>query len=187
MKYLLSLLFALLATAAWAAPPLDADFSKATAAEELFEKLPGVQVATVDGTRVLVAADATIRFRDATVKPATKYTLTLNASFQGDVESIEENPRFEVFNRLGKTSARLPSREIRFFDAAGKPAGKPLVFGMPFKNQHAYQDVFYTPRDAVSARIALSAGKDVRLIVANLKFEETDDEGALLAERTDEG
>jgi hypothetical protein len=30
------------------------------------------------------------------VMPSTEYTMNLKAAFEGDVESMEENPRFEI-------------------------------------------------------------------------------------------
>jgi hypothetical protein len=180
MKPIWSLLISLSACAAPAAPPLEVDFSSGKAVDHLVDDASGqVQASQVDGAHVLVVTDATARFRDVAVKPATKYTLALDTAFEGNIESIEENPRFEVFARLGRTSPRLPSREIRFFDAAGKPTGKSLVYSLPFKNRRTYQDVFYTPRHAASARIGLASGKGIRLVLSQLKLEETADEGSL--------
>ena len=180
MKPILTLLIALSTNATQAAPPLEVDFSSAKAVEHLVNDASGrVHASQVGGVHALVVADATAHFRDVVVKPATKYTLKLDAAFEGDVESIEENPRFEVFARLGHTSPRLPSREIRFVDAAGKSTGKALVYSMPFKNRRTYQDVFYTPRDAASARIGLASGKGIRLVLSQLKLEETADEASL--------
>ncbi|HUT10494.1 MAG TPA: hypothetical protein VMY42_08360 [Thermoguttaceae bacterium] len=156
------------------------DFSAGQPADYFSDDTAGrVQISSVGDTQVMVVSDAPARFHDVKVKPSTKYTLKLEAAFQGDVESIEENPRFEIFTRLGQTSTRLPSRDIRFFDAAGKPVGRSMVYAMPFKNRRIDQDIFYTPADAASARISLASGKGVRLVLSQLSFAEADDEAAL--------
>lgn len=182
MKPILSILVVLSAHVALAAPPLTLDLSSGKPADYFTDEAVGrVQVSSVDDVQVMAISDTTARFRDMQVEPATKYTLTLEAAFEGDVESLEENPRFEVFARLGQTSPRLPSREIRFFDAADKPTGQSLVYSMPFKNRRTYQDVFYAPPGAAIARIELASGKDIRLILSQLRLEVTCDEGALNA------
>jgi hypothetical protein len=119
------------------------------------------------------------RFRDVAVKPGVKYTFALDAAFEGDVESIEENPRFEIFLQAARTSPRLPMREIRFFDPAGRPVGEAIRYALPFRGRHRYQDVFHAPRGAALARILLTSGDGVRLAVAKAALTETPDEGAL--------
>lgn len=139
----------------------------------------GVQRVEEGGARFVSLSKAKTSFGEITVKPATKYTLTLEAGFEGEAESIEENPRFEVFNRLGKTSPLLPAREIRFFDAAGKPVGGPVVHALPFRRSRVYRDVFYTPRAAAKARVTITSGRGLRLRLARMTLDETADEGAL--------
>jgi hypothetical protein len=180
MKPLLSMMVALMTQVALATPPLETDFSSGKLPDLVTEENTGrVQVAGVNGAKVLAISDGTARFRDVAVKPAAKYTLTLDAAFEGDAESLEENPRFEIFTRLGHTSPRLPAREIRFCDANGKPVGKPLVHAMPFKDRHTYTDVFYTPPDAMNARVILKSGKDLRVLISKLRLDGTAAEGAI--------
>jgi len=182
MKPTVILVIALWAHAAPAAEPSAMDFSSGTPADYFTPDTAGhVRVAPVEGGQSMILADSTARLRDMTVKPATKYTLSLTAAFEGDVESMEDNPRFEIFSRPGKTAPRLPSRQIQFLDAAGKPAGRPLVYAMPFRSRRTYQDVFHTPPDAAIARVALTSGKGVRLVLSRLEIAETLDEAALNA------
>jgi hypothetical protein len=180
MKPTWCILIVVLANVAMAAAPGVMDFSSGQPADYFSDDTAGrVQISSIGDTQVMVISDATARFHDMKVKPSVKYTLTLEAAFGGDVESIEENPRFEIFTRPGQASTHLPSREIRFFDAAGKPTGRSMVYAMPFKNRRTYQDIFHTPADAISARISLASGKGVRLVLSQLSLAETDDEAVL--------
>lgn len=170
----------LAANSALAAPPVAMDFSIGQPADYFTADSAGrVQTSTVGAAQVMVVSAANVRLHDVQVKPAAKYSMRLTAAFAGDVESIEENPRFEIFNQPGKTSPILPAREISFFDAAGKPLGRPLRYALPFKNQHTYQDDFYTPRHAAMARISLTSGQGVRLVLSRLDFEEIKDDTTL--------
>ena len=163
-----------------AAAPLAIDFSSGKPADYFTQDTAGrVRVSSPGRKRTMVVADSIVRLRDVSVKAGTKYTLKLEAAFEGDVESIEENPRFEIFARLGQTGARMPSRRVQFLDAAGKPTGRALAYAMPSKCGRTYEDVFYTPTGAAIARISLASGKGVRLALSTLSVAETDDEGAL--------
>jgi hypothetical protein len=176
----LSILIALFSNAAMAAPPTAINFSVGQPSDYFTDDTAGrVEITAVGDTQRMVVSDATVRVHDFKVTPSTKYTMNLKAAFEGDVESMEENPRFEIFNQMGKTSPRLPSREIRFFDDAGKPVGLPMQFAMPFKNQRTYQDAFYTPSDAVTAQISLTSGKDIRLVLLQLNFEKSSEDTTL--------
>lgn len=180
MKTIVVLTVVLSTRVTLAGAPLAIDFSSGKPADYFTRDTAGrVRVSSVDGAKTMVIADATARLSDVTVKPGTKYTLSVTAAFEGDVGSMEENPRFEIFNRLGQTSSRLPSRRIEFLDAAGKSTGRPLVHAMPWRGRRTYQDVFYTPANAAIARIGLSSGKGVRLALSRLGIEKTADEGAL--------
>ena len=180
MRMILAITIGLLAHGTEAAPALSVDFSSGKPADYFTERTAGrVEVSSVKHVQVMAVSNSTARLRDVTVKPGIKYTLTLKAAFEGDVESIEENPRFEIFARLGKTSPRLPSRRIEFLDAEGKSTGRPLVYAMPFRNQRTYEDVFYTPTDATAVRISLASGKEVRLVLSAVSVSQTADEGAL--------
>ncbi|QDU96993.1 hypothetical protein [Lignipirellula cremea] len=173
-RLMLAGVLACAARPALAAPPLDLDFAKPHAIDGLLKDPAGrLQIESVDGAAVLVADDTTVRFQDIAVKPNGRYVLSLTAGFQGNGESIEENPHFEVFNRLGQTGANLPSREIRFLDASGKSAGQTLRYGLPFKSMHDYVDEFYAPAGAVTARIAISTGKANRLLLAKAVLAES--------------
>jgi len=182
MKPTVILVIALWAHVAPAAAPPAMSFSSGEPGDYFTRDTAGrVRVASVDGRQAMVLTDSTARLSDMTVKPATKYTLSLTAAFEGDVESIEENPRFEIFTRPKQTGPRLPSRQIQFFDAAGKSTGRSVVYAMPFRNRRTYQDVFHTPVDAVIARVALTSGKGVRLVLSRLEIAETPDEAAMNA------
>jgi hypothetical protein len=175
-----TMLMLVTANAAIAAPPTAIDFSTGRPAEYFTNETAGnVQISKSGKTQVMEISNASARFHDMDVKPSSRCALRLEAAFEGDVESIEENPRFEIFSRLGQTSSRLPSREIRFCDAAGKPIGQALKYAMPFKKQRTYHDEFYTPADAKTARIRLASGKDVRLLLSRLSLAEIDDETTL--------
>lgn len=180
MRRIVALVVGFSAGVAAGATPLAADFSSGKPADYFTEGTAGrVQVFSVKQVQAMALSDSTARLRDVTVKPATKYTLKLRAAFDGDVESIEENPRFEIFARLGQTSPRLPSRRIEFLDATGKSTGQPLAFAMAFRRQRTYEDVFHTPAEAATLRISLASGKGVRLVLSALRVTETPDEGAL--------
>ena len=162
-----------LSTTVASAAPHEVDFASAEFKDSVVGEPENVQVSTVQGARVLVVSGSTARLRDMAVKPATKYTLSLVASFRGDAEAIEDNPRFEIFTRPGRTSPRLPSRMIQFLDADGKSAGQALRYALPFRNQRTYTDEFHTPAGAVTARITLASGESINLDVARLRLEET--------------
>lgn len=180
MKYLLILLIVAAANVAIAAPPTEFDFSTGEPADYFTNETAGkVRTSRIGETRAMVISNATARFHDIQVKSSTRYALKLEAAFEGDVESIEENPRFEVFSQLGQTSARLPSREIRFYDASGESVGQTMRYALPFKNPRTYQDEFYTPEYASIARVSLASGTDIRLMLSQLKFAEIGDEATL--------
>ena len=119
MKTIAFLMTVLAAGVAGAAAPPAIDFATGKPAAYFTEPTAGrVQVSSVKQVQTMVISDSTARLRDVTVEPGVKYTLKLKAAFEGDVESMEENPRFEIFARLGQTSVHLPSRRIEFLDAA---------------------------------------------------------------------
>ena len=127
----------------------------------------------------LFIADTKVSFKPASVTPNTKYTLRFDGSFTGEVESMEDNPRFAVFAQPRQKSGVLPSREIQFLDVAGEPTGKPLIRSMPLRENHSYTDVFYTPPNAVALRLHIASGAGVTLAMRHLSLETTADENAL--------
>ncbi|QEG42595.1 hypothetical protein [Roseimaritima ulvae] len=179
MKPIYCLLVLLAANTAMAAQPLSIDFSVGDAADYFTAETADRVSPAAGDAAAMQLSDATVQLQDVTVLPARSYSLRLVAAFAGDAESIEENPRFEIFHQLGQTSLRLPSREIRFYDAAGKPTGRPLMYALPYRKTHQYQDLFYTPADAATARIRLSSGKDLQLTLSQLVLEPTDNDGTL--------
>ena len=180
MRTIAVLMIGLSANGAGAAAPLAIDFATGKPADYFTEDTAGrVRVSPAEQDRTMVISDVTCRLRDVPVKPGRKYTLSLKAAFQGDVESFEDNPRFEIFTRLGQTSPPLPSRRIEFLDAAGKPAGQPLLYAMPFRDRRTYEDVFHSPAEAAAVRIGLASGRRVRLVLYCLSVSETPEEGAL--------
>ncbi|QDV26493.1 hypothetical protein [Aureliella helgolandensis] len=180
MKLFYGLVVMLAANAALAASPITIDFSTGQPADYFTEDTASsVSRFPIGGAQGMLVADATALLRDVTVLPSTKYRLTLLAAGAGDVEWLEDNPRFEFFHQPGQTSAHLPAREIEFFNAAGQPIGRPLAFALPYRQSHSYQDVFYTPDDAVTARIRLSSGKGIRLALTRLALEPAADEKTL--------
>ncbi len=179
MKPLYCLLMLLAANTTLAAQSLTIDFSVGDPGDYFTEDTAAKVTRAADAALAMQVTDATVQLQDVTVMPASPYSLTLEAAFAGDAESIEENRRFEIFHQLGQTSPRLPSRTIQFFDAAGKPTGRPLTYALPYRQSHRYQDLFYTPDDAVTARIRLSSGKDIRLALSQLTLEQVSNDATL--------
>lgn len=138
-----------------------------------------IRIAPLGGVNALFIDNAKASLKTVPVTPKTKYTLSFDGAFTGPIESIEENPRFELFTRPGRKSPVLPMRHIRFFDAAGKAIGQPLVFSMPFREEHTYVDVFYTPREAAGLRLDIASGDGATFSLRNLTLEKTADEGAI--------
>jgi len=138
-----------------------------------------VTIAPVDNVNALVLVGTRANLKPVAVRPNTKYTLSFEGSFRGDVESLEENPRFAVFAQPGQRSQVLPSRTIRFLDAAGKAVGQPRTLSVPARRKHTYTDVFYTPRNAATLRLDIASGEGVAFSLRKLKLEETPDEGAI--------
>jgi hypothetical protein len=181
MKLFIGLTIALAALPLPAAGPYGDRFASGKASDYLEGNAPAgqVRIAPIGGVNTLFIADARARLKTVPVTPNTKYTLSFDGSFTGDVESIEDNPRFEVFTRPGRKSSILPSREIQFLDAAGKTIKHTLVFSMPFREEHTYTDVFYTPPAAVALRLGIASPKGVTCAIRNLKLKKTLDEGAV--------
>ncbi len=154
MKIIFALIVTTLTGALLAAAPFNDAFSSGEPADYLHAGFAAdqIRIATAKGTSTMVIANTTARFIDAPIKPTTKYTLSYVAAFSGEAESIEDNPRFEIFTRLGQTSPLLPSRTLQFIDAAGKPVGTSLQVGMPFRESHAYTHVFHTGTGYHTAR-----------------------------------
>jgi hypothetical protein len=136
-------------------------------------------LAADDGVQTMVINDATVLSNDMSVRPHVKYKLTLTSSFSGDVESIEENPHFEIFTHLGSVSPVLPSRKLEFLTAEGETIDSSLQYAMPFRDEHVYQDMFYSPDEAAYLRVHIASGDGVRLSVHNLMLEEAADESAV--------
>jgi len=181
MKSLVSLFVILIALPLPPASPYGDGFASGNANDYIDGNVQAkqVRIARLGGVNALVIADANVRLKTVPVISGTKYTLRFDGSFTGDVESIEDNPRFEVFTRPGRKSPVLPSREIRFLDAAGKATGRTLVFSMPFRGKRTYTDVFYTPPDAVALRLDIASGKGITWSVQNLTLVKTSDEGTI--------
>jgi len=180
MKHAPSMIVLLVAQVALAAVPSAFDFSTGKPGDCFTQDTAAcVRVSFTGRVQTMMISDSAARLKDVAVKPHAKYTLSLTAAFEGDVESMEDNPRFEIFCHIGQTSPRLPSRQIQFLDANGKPTGRPILAAMPIKGRTTYRDVFHTPTGAEAARITLTSGKGVRLALSTLKIEEAPDEGAL--------
>ena len=181
MKLLLGFGFVFAAFPLLAASPYNDGFASGIPGDYVEGKFQPerIRIATLDGANSLLIAESQARLKAVPVAPGTKYTLTFDGSFTGEVESIEENPRFEIFTRYGQRSPVLPSREIQFLDAAGKTTGQKLVYGMPFRSKRTYTDVFYTPGDVASMRLTVASGKGVTFALRNLKLETTVDEDAI--------
>jgi len=181
MKSLISLCFVFLTLPALAASPFGDGFASGNPNDYIEGGFPTdrVRIVPQNGSSALHIVDAQVRFQPVSVTPNTKYTLSFAGSFTGDVESIEANPRFAVFAQPWQKNAVLPSREIRFLDAAGNVTGRTLVFSMPFRNRRTYTDVFYTPPDAASLRFGVDSGEGVSFALQDLSLTKTVDEGAI--------
>jgi hypothetical protein len=181
MKPLLTLAWIVSAAPLLAASPYNSGFASGKPEDYVTSDFPPqqVRITSIDGDNVMVIDDTTVRFEDAPVRPNTKHTLSFEGSFSGDVESIEENSRFEIFTRLGQVSPVLPSRRIEFLDATGQPLASSLQYAMPFCSQHCYSDVFYTPANAASLRLHIASGDGVAFKLRNLTLAATTDEGSI--------
>lgn len=181
MRMLVTLAGIATASSLLAASPYNSGFASGRPGDYLAGSFPPeqVRIAAIDGANAMVIDDTAVRFEDVPVRPNTKYTLSFGGSFSGAVESIEENSRFEIFTRLGQFSPVLPSRTIQFLDAAGEPLASSLQYAMPFRRQHRYTDAFYTPANAASLRLQVTAGDGVTFTLGNLTLAETTDEGAI--------
>jgi hypothetical protein len=181
MKQLLALAWIATAAPLLAAPPYNSGFASGEPGDYLAEGFPPerVQITPMDGDNVMLLDDTAVGFEDMPVQPNSKYTLSFEGSFTGDVESIEENSRFEIFTRLGGVSPVLPSRRLEFLDNEGRPLDLSLQYAMPFRSQHCYTDVFYTPADAASLRLHIASGDDIVFNLRNLTLAATADEGSI--------
>ena len=181
MKQLLVLVWIATAAPLLAASPFNSGFASGEPGDYLADGfLPGqVRISSVDGDHVMMIDDTAVRFEDVPIRPNTKYTLSFGGSFSGDVESIEENSRFEIFTRLGQVSPVLPSRRLEFLDAEGQPLASSLQYAMPFRSLHCYTDVVYTPADAASLRLHIASGDGIVFKLRNLTLAATADEGSI--------
>ena len=181
MRSLVSLLSVFAAFPLLAASPYGGGFASGNPKDYVEGKFrpEQIRIASLDGVSSLLIAGARARLKTVPVTPATKYTLSFDGSFTGAVESIEENSRFDVFAQPWQRSPVLPSREIRFLDAAGKATGRMLVFSMPFRGKRTYTDVFYTPPAAAALRLDVASGDGVTFALRDLKLAKTADEGAI--------
>ena len=181
MKPLLTLAWIVTASSLLAASPYNGGFATGKPGDYLAGDFPPeqIRIVPIDGANAMVIDDTTVRFKDVSVRPNAKYTLSFQGSFSAEVESIEENLRFEIFTRLGQVSPVLPLRRLQFLDAAGQPLASSLQYAMPFRGQHRYTDVFYTPANAASLRLHVASGDGVALSLRGLKLDEAADEGAI--------
>ena len=181
MKPLVTLAWIVTASSLLGAPPYNSGFATGKPGDYLAGAFPPeqIRIAPIDGANAMVIDDTAVRFEDVPVRPNIKYTLSFGGSFSGDVESIEENSRFEIFTRLGQVSPVLPSRRLQFLDAAGQPLASALQYAMPFRKKHTYTDVFYTPANAASLRLHVASGDGVTLSLRVLTLAETVDEGSI--------
>ncbi|YCM44624.1 hypothetical protein V2O64_01135 [Verrucomicrobiaceae bacterium 227] len=159
--------FLLLALVAKAASFGDA-FTTGTPADYLEGNLKDVQIKD----RTLILKDTQIGFRPVSVTAGKAYQLSFEAFFTGDSESIEDNPRFDLFTLPFQLSPLLPSRQIQFLDQSGKPVGRSLKWAMPFREKQEYLDLFHVPPTAVSMKLVIGSGKQLSLSLRDLKLEQ---------------
>lgn len=181
MRFFMIFLFVLAAIPGQAAEPYGDGFESGNPGDYVESQFKPEQVRIVmqDGVKSLCIADTNIRLKTVPVTPRTKYMLSFQGSFTGDIESIEDNSRFEVFAQPGKRSSVLPSREIQFLNAAGKAIGKKILLSMPWREKHFYTDVFFTPSGATAMSLKLNSGKGVTFALGEIKFKKTEDEDAI--------
>ncbi len=180
-RTLLNLYILSVAFPALAASPFGDGFASGQLGDYIDGPFPSdrIQIVSLEGPNALRIADSRVRFKTTVVAPSAKYTLAFDGSIAGDVESIEENPRFAIFAQPRQKNAVLPYREIQFLDKAGSVTGQTLVFSMPVRDKHTYVDVFYTPPDAAALRLVIASGEGVTLTLQNLSLQATADEGAI--------
>jgi hypothetical protein len=119
----------------------------------------------------LVLDDAQANIKSVPVTAGSAMRLRFEASFEGPVESIEDNPRLDIFLHPGARGPVLPSREIIFLDQDQRPTGQSRRSCMPLRQSHDYIDDFHVPPGAVSMRLQVNSGKDVTLSVRNLTLD----------------
>jgi len=181
MKSLVSLCIVATALPLLAASPYGTGFASGDPEDYLEGTVQArhIRIVPAGGTNTLLISDARARLKAVPVAPNAKYKLSFHGSFTGAVESFEDNPRFEVFTRPGQKSPVLPSREIHFLDAAGKPAGRAMAFSMPFRSKRPYTDVFHTPHNAATMRLDVASGNGVNFTLGNLKLQKVTNEEAI--------
>lgn len=117
-------------------------------------------------------------FKEVSVDPDKKYTLRFRARHEGG-ESVEENPRWDLFTAYGRVPAVVPQRELQFLDASKKPLGS-MASGMPFRKWQEYRDIFYPPAGAAFLRLQIASGKAVNaLYLDDVILEPAPDEGSI--------
>lgn len=148
--------------------------SKRKSQPPTFIQAPGMQ-----GKAVLrLAGNTTINFLDVPVKENTKYTLSMQARYEGG-EAIEENPLLDLFLQYGYRTDVVPQRDIIFVDADGKKLSS-LTTGMVFRQWRRYEDIFYTPANTAFIRLAVDLGQEeIVLLLDDINFGVTADEGTI--------
>ena len=138
-----------------------------------------VSVKGMTGKQALKLANgAKVTFKRVPVDDKTKYTLAFRGRYDGG-EAVEENPTLEHLTARFVPNI-FPSREIRFFDAAGKNLPGGFRSGMVFRNWQEYRDIFYPPAGAVAMDVVIHSGrKEITFFVDAVTFEKTPDEGAI--------
>lgn len=114
------------------------------------------------------------------VSEATKYVLTMRASFSGG-ESIEENPRLDTFTAFTYVPSVLPRRELVFYDKNKKKINANwFTSAMPFRNWREYKDIFYPPANAAYMSLNFYSGlQEISLFIDDIKLRESEDEGSI--------
>lgn len=144
------------------------DFATGSPSDYIEGKLENIRVEN----RALILTDTHADFKPVYVTAGKAYQLSFAADFAGDVESIEDNPRFDLFTQPSEVTPRLPSRQIEFLDEGGKPVGRKLLSAMPFRERRDYIDLFHAPPTAVSMKLKITSGTGLSLTLRDMKVEE---------------
>ncbi len=136
--------------------------------------------AGMSGKQVLrLAGGLTVRFKDVPIDSSIKYVLTFRGRFEGEGESIEENPHLDVLTMPRGVPSIFATREIQFVDADNRVLYS-VGGGLVFREWFEYRDIFYAPPAAKYVRLIIRTGRPEMVYeVDNIQLVPSPDEGAI--------